>query len=55
MLEGFSTTKDANDYLINLFAKLGYSNTDSINHSGGYGIYFDGKLSPQLSGNPDKY
>lgn len=42
---GFSTA-------INLFAKLGYSNTDLINHSGGYGVYFDGELYPQLSGNP---
>lgn len=28
------------------------SNTDSINHSGGYGVYFDVKLYPQLLGTP---
>ncbi|ADA77996.1 hypothetical protein DR79_1449 [Francisella tularensis] len=52
VLEGFLTAKEANNYLINLFAQLGYSNTDSINHSGGYGVYFDGKLYPQLLGTP---
>ncbi|BCD92392.1 hypothetical protein fh0823_25310 [Francisella halioticida] len=52
VLNGFINAQQANNYLINLVAKLGYSNTDSINHSGGYGVYFNNKLYPQLSGTP---
>lgn len=52
ILNGFTNAQQANNYLINMVAKLGYSNTDSINHSGGYGVYFNNKLYPQLSGTP---
>ncbi|MED7819362.1 MULTISPECIES: hypothetical protein [unclassified Francisella] len=52
ILNGFTNAQQANNYLINMVNKLGYSNTDSINHSGGYGVYFNNKLYPQLSGTP---
>ncbi|QIW11042.1 hypothetical protein [Francisella sp. LA112445] len=52
VLNGFTNAQQANNYLINMVNKLGYSNTESINHSGGYGVYFNNKLYPQLSGTP---
>ncbi|MDE4974179.1 hypothetical protein NAI33_10890, partial [Francisella tularensis subsp. holarctica] len=35
VLEGYLTSNESNNDIINLFAQLGYSNTASINHSGG--------------------
>ncbi|AIT10318.1 hypothetical protein LO80_07345 [Candidatus Francisella endociliophora] len=54
VLSGFDTEKEANNYLISFVESLGYSNSDSANHSGGYGVYFDDKIYSQLSGTPSK-
>jgi hypothetical protein len=52
VLNDFDNTSQANDYLTRLVEKLGYSSADSINHSGGYGIYFNDKFYSQLSSSP---
>ena len=52
VLNDFDNTSQANNYLTRLVEKLGYSSADSINHSGGYGIYFNDKFYSQLSSNP---